>query len=122
MILHMTAISVGGVALVIIPLLSLTANQLERIKNAVQRYGAVYAFHLDECSKHDTKEKLIPKMDEFEYDSSTTMFILCSPQYLAENLDFRNALLRCRDRKVLRLIAVDEARRLLLTNRKHKPL
>jgi superfamily II DNA helicase RecQ len=109
LILHMTAISVGGIALVIIPLLSLTANQLDHIKHAVQRYGAVYAYHLDECSKHDTKEKLIPKMDEFEYNLSITMFILCLPQYLAENIDFRNALLQCRDREALRLIAVNEA-------------
>mmetsp|Transcript_19356 Transcript_19356/g.35028 ORF Transcript_19356/g.35028 Transcript_19356/m.35028 type:complete len:363 (+) Transcript_19356:263-1351(+) len=104
----MTAISVGGIALVIIPLLSLTANQLERIKHAVQQYNAIYAYHLDKFSKHDTKEKLILKMDEFEYDLLTTMFILCSPQYLAENIDFCNALLRYRDRKVLRLIAVHE--------------
>mmetsp|Transcript_33194 Transcript_33194/g.69753 ORF Transcript_33194/g.69753 Transcript_33194/m.69753 type:complete len:158 (+) Transcript_33194:242-715(+) len=64
LILHMMAILVGGIALVIIPLLFLTANQFERIKHAVQRYSAVYAYHLDKCSKHDTKEKLIPKMDD----------------------------------------------------------
>mmetsp|Transcript_13122 Transcript_13122/g.28347 ORF Transcript_13122/g.28347 Transcript_13122/m.28347 type:complete len:292 (-) Transcript_13122:1026-1901(-) len=109
LILHMMAILVGGIALVIIPLLFLTANQFERIKHAVQRYCAVYAYHLDKCSKHDTKEKLIPKMDEFEYYLSTTMFILCSPQYLTENIDFCNALLQCRDCKVLRLIAVNKA-------------
>ena len=48
-------------------------------------------------------------MDEFGYDSSTTMVMLYSPQYLAENIDFRNTLLPCRDHKVLCLIAVNEA-------------
>lgn len=109
LMLYLTAICVGGISLVIIPLLSLTANQMEKIRRAAQTHGAVYAFHLDEESKHDVKQKVIPKMDSFDYNSSTSMLILCSPQYISENIDFRNALLRARDREVLRLIAIDEA-------------
>ena len=106
--LYLTAVSVGGITLVIIPLLSLTANQLERIKTAMQEHGAVVATHLDDAGKNDVKENVIPKMDAFPCDVSTTFMILCSPQYIAENVDFRNALLRARDRKVLRLVAIDE--------------
>ncbi len=95
--LYMTAVSVAGITLVIIPLLSLTANQLERIKNAVQKWGTVYAIHLDDTGQHGVKEKVIPAMDTFPHNSSTTMMILCSPQYISENYDFRNALLRARD-------------------------
>ena len=104
----MTALPVGGITLLIIPLLSLTANQLERIKKAVQEYGNVLAYHLDDCAKHDVNETIIPKLETFNYNSSTTMLILCSPQYVADNVDFRNALLRCRDQQMLRLIAIDE--------------
>ena len=106
--LYLTAVSIGGISLVIIPLLSLTANQLERLKKALQRDGNVFCVHLDDAARNDVKQKVIPKMDKFKYASSTTFFILCSPQYIAENVDFRQALLRARDRRVLRLIAIDE--------------
>ena len=74
----------------------------------MQKDGVVVAVHLDDAAKHDVKENVIPEMDTFPYNSSTTMMILCSPQYIAENIDFRNALLRARDRHVLRLIVFDE--------------
>ena len=74
--LYLTAVSVGGITLVIIPLLSLTANQLERIKTAMQEHGAVVATHLDDAGKNDVKANVIPKMDTFPCDSSTTLMIL----------------------------------------------
>ena len=73
----------GGVTLVIIPLLSLTANQMERIKKAPQKDGIVAAIHLDDAAQHDVKENVIPEMDTFPYNSSTTFMILCSPQFIA---------------------------------------
>ena len=106
--MYLTAISFGRITLVIIPLLSLTANQMERIKKAMQKDGVVVAVHLDDAAKHGVKENVFPEMDTFPYNSSTTMMILCSPEYIAENIDFRNALLRARDRHVLRLIVIDE--------------
>ena len=106
--MYLTAVSVGGITLVIIPLLSLTANQLERIKRSMQKEGAVVAVHLDDASMQDVKESVIPAMNEFPHNSSTTMMILCSPQFIANNIHFRNALLRARDRAVLRLIVIDE--------------
>ena len=63
--MYLTAISVGGITLVIIPLLSLTANQMERIKKAMQQDGAVVAVHLDDAAKNDVKENVIPEMDSF---------------------------------------------------------
>ena len=91
--MYLTAVSVGGITLVIIPLLSLTANQLERIKMALQKDGLIVAVHLDDASRHDVKENVIPAMNDFPYKLSTTMMILCSPQYIADNIEFRNALL-----------------------------
>ena len=66
--LTMTAIVVGGVTIVVVPLLALTADQPARLNAAVQRYGAVSAIHLDETSSEDLNKKLIPKMDAFPYD------------------------------------------------------
>ena len=109
LILYMTAISVGGITLVIVPLLSLTANQLERIRQAVQKYGMVSAFNVDDISKSEMETKLIPQIEQFKYNSSSTMLLLSSPQGITDNLKLRNALLRARDREVLRLVAIDEA-------------
>lgn len=105
----MTAICVAGITLVIIPLLALTANQLSRLQRAVQDYGAVSTYHLDDTSKKDLTEKIIPKINSFQYESSTSMLLLCSPQFIADNIAFCNALLWARDRQVFRLIAIDKA-------------
>ena len=48
-------------------------------------------------------------MDEFNSNLSSVMFCLCSPQYIATNTFFREALLRAHGRRVLRLVVVDEA-------------
>ena len=95
MALAMTAILVGGVTIVIVPLLALTANQLTRLNAAVQRYGAVSAVHLDETSIEDPKEKIIPKMDALSRDSLSTLIFLSLPQYLARTKEFHDALLCC---------------------------
>src|SRR5210317_560660 len=50
--LYLTAVSVGGITLVIIPLLSLTANQLERLKQALQNDGNIICVHLDDAGKN----------------------------------------------------------------------
>ena len=48
-------------------------------------------------------------MDEFDAQSSSVMFLLCSPQYITKNKFFLEALLRAHERNVLRLVAIDEA-------------
>ena len=85
LILFMTVNSVGGILLVVILLLSLTANQLSRIKKAAQGYGIITAHHLDDTSSMDLEKKIILRMDTFSYHSSSLMLLLCSPQYLAED-------------------------------------
>ena len=55
LILSMTAISVGEITLLVIPLLALTANQLARLNNAIQKYGAITAVHLDEMLGDDLR-------------------------------------------------------------------
>ena len=46
LILYMTALSTARITLVIMPLLSLTENQLLQIQKAVQKYGSVYTYNL----------------------------------------------------------------------------
>ena len=109
LILAMTSIIVAGISVVIVPLLALTANQLARLNRAVSKYGAVTAIHLDETSKDDLLHRVIPKMDSLPSNTSSTLILLCSPQALATDKDLLAAVLRAYQRKILRLVAIDEA-------------
>ena len=108
LILQLSAVMVGGIIYVIIPLLALTANQIAKLKQALQAEGRVQCHHLDEINPQSIKDKLIPRMDRLEYDSSTTLFLLSSPHYLADNVEFRDCLIRCKERQTLRLVCLDE--------------
>ena len=68
LILQLSAVMVGGIAYVIVPLLALTANQIAKIKLALQEEGLVKCYHLDETNPRSIKEKLIPRMDRFAVD------------------------------------------------------
>eukprot|EP00578_Thalassiosira_sp_NH16_P016009 CAMPEP_0181115808 /NCGR_PEP_ID=MMETSP1071-20121207/21623_1 /TAXON_ID=35127 /ORGANISM="Thalassiosira sp., Strain NH16" /LENGTH=41 /DNA_ID= /DNA_START= /DNA_END= /DNA_ORIENTATION= len=37
-----------GIAIIIVPLLALTADQVEKMKRASQKYGSVEAHHIDD--------------------------------------------------------------------------
>jgi superfamily II DNA helicase RecQ len=110
LILCMTAITIAGITLVIVPLLALTANQLARIRKAIQKYGVVSCYHMDDTSSCDLHHKIIPKMDDMPVEGcSSTMILLCSPQYLADITAFRLAVIRNIERRVVRMVAIDEA-------------
>ena len=47
-ILHMIATMTGGIILVIIPLLALTANQMAKIEDVLQTHGSSEAHHFDD--------------------------------------------------------------------------
>ena len=108
-ILRMIATMVGGIIVVIVPLLLLTADQMIKIKVALQDFGSVEAHNLDDLSLHDLRTAVIPRMKEINYDSSSTMFLFTSPQYLANNSIILDAILQCHALQTLRLIAIDEA-------------
>ena len=109
LILHTVAVCVGGVSLVLVPLLVMTANQLSRIKSASQRHGSVRAVHLDEVTDSLVRSSLLPKMAAMDKGGADTLLLYCSPQYLATRGWFRASILRCHARGMLRLVAVDEA-------------
>lgn len=112
LILFLTAFSVSGVSLIIVPLLSLTANRQSNHADQKRRAEEVSseAHHLDDLSPSVVKEKIIPRMDNFDHRSSSVMFCfcLCTPQYLAGNSFFRDAHLRAHGRRIPRLMAIDE--------------
>ena len=79
-ILHMIATFVGGIIVVIVPLLSLTADSMGKIEEALQDCGSVTAVHLDELSSKTIKKEVIPRMHGIQYKSESTLFVFTSPQ------------------------------------------
>ena len=77
LILAMTAICIGGITLELVPLLTLTANQLAPLSKAIQKYGVVSPVHMDKISAKDLNEKIIPMMDTLRYDSSSLLVYSC---------------------------------------------
>ena len=68
--------------LVIVPLLSLTVDQMAKIRVALQVEVSIEAHHLDEISASLLRELIIPRMHKIGYDSTSTMFLFTSPQKL----------------------------------------
>jgi hypothetical protein len=109
LVLFLTAESVGGgITLVLVALLTLTASKISKLNAAVQRYGTITYVHLDETLPGNLAQPVLPKMEHIGYKSSESLVLLCSPQYVASAPTFLPALLRCLEIKMLRLIALGE--------------
>ena len=98
----------GGVVVIIVPLLSLSADQVEKMNTASQDYGSIEAHHLDELGEEVINKKIIPRIEEIGKDTKSTMFLLVSPQFLIANPPVVKALLGAHKRRVLRGIGIDE--------------
>ena len=77
LILHTVAACVAGVSLVIVPLLSLTADQLSRLQSASQTHGSVKAVHLDEVPDNVVRVSLLQKLRGMRTDDSETLALFC---------------------------------------------
>ena len=100
---------INGIILIIIPLLALTADQMPNTMNAVQEHGSIEAHHLDDISPSAVCNNIIPRMDEIEYITSSTIFLFSSPYYIMKNLAILDAILRWHAKKTLCLVAMDKA-------------
>jgi hypothetical protein len=100
-ILRMIASLTGGIWLVIIPLLSLTADTKAKMEEANEDYGSVEVHHMDELPVEDKSSfsRILHRMRTFEQDSSSTIFLFVSPQYIAKNHAFRSTLIQCSKKK-----------------------
>lgn len=99
--MRMVATMAGGVALVVVPLLSLTANLIKGLKEGSSKDASVETHDIDELTKHFIWDTLVPRLDGISGDSSSLIFLLCSPQELVTNGLFRAAVLCCHTRGVL---------------------
>jgi superfamily II DNA helicase RecQ len=76
----------GGVSLTITPLLSLGADQEEKLKaKAKQTLGPVCPIHIDEFRSVPEQKKTVAKIKGLLKDGDTTVFIFSSPQAIVKN-------------------------------------
>jgi superfamily II DNA helicase RecQ len=109
LVLQTVATCVGVITLVIGSLLSLTDNQLSRLKSANQDHGLVKAVHLDKTPDALVRSSLMSKMEEITGDGSETLVLFCLPQYSVEHDVFRGALLWGHQQRTLRLMSINKA-------------
>ena len=103
-------IMLRGIIIIFIPLLSLSADQHSKFNVAAQRYGCVNAIHLDEISYATSvkRAELLNRISSLTKNTTSTMFLLLSPQFLIRNEDFRKTLIIKANTGVVRLIKIDE--------------
>ena len=95
-----------------VPLLSLSVDQMVKMKSAQQEYGAVGVDHLDELPMHEgALMQMVKSVDGINRGSTLTYFIITSPQAFVRNSSkpLVDALLRAHERNVLSTVAIDEA-------------
>ena len=99
-----------GVFVIIVPLLSLSADQIKKMLGANNDHGSVEAHHLDECSDDKVRGEIIPRIKEIaeKKETTSTMFLFVSPQFLTSNPELVEALAHAHNRRVLRGLGIDE--------------
>ena len=105
----MIVIFVGGIIVIIVPLLALTSDQMSQIEESLQDCGSVKAVHLDKFSKAAIDDEVVPRMHNIGYNSKSTLFVFTSPQKIARTPAMLNALFMCHAKQTLCLITIDEA-------------
>ena len=96
-----------GVTLTITPLLSLSADQVKKLKKASQAHGHVVSFHLDEVKDMASARRLSEYIYRLPRDTNTSVLLFASPQAL-QLPHWQTMIKRIITQKTLKLVAVDE--------------
>jgi superfamily II DNA helicase RecQ len=99
----------AGVVLTISPLLSLAADQTDKVgSRASQEFGNVLSFHLDEIRERNEQQAVATSISNIVVDTTQTVFLFASPQVFVNNPIWRNLLDLIVLKKLLRFVVVDE--------------
>ena len=99
----------AGVSLTISPLLSLAADQNDKVSmRACQDFGNVLSFHLDEIRDRHDQIAVATTISNLPLDTNQTVFLFASPQVFVNNPHWRKLLDTIILQKLLRFVAVDE--------------
>jgi superfamily II DNA helicase RecQ len=101
-----------GIVLIFIPLLTLSADVMNKFTCANQNFGAVAVQHLDEL--FDANKRVYYDLLERcrglrRSTTTTTVFIFLSTQFLINHPEARDVFIECSHCTTLRVIALDEA-------------
>ena len=113
----MIAVMVGGVWLIVVPLLSLTPDVIAKMKEGANSSGSIDVYNLDEIPKGSNQifNNIVKQITTLPADTNSTVFLFASPQYISGSKAFRDALFLCHKNKTLRGVVIDEVH-LVLSN------
>ena len=99
-----------GIVLVVVMLHSLSADQMAKFTSANQAYGTVTAHNLDELFERSPEKyrDLLAAAGAMKRDTTTTRFLIASPQHLAHHPELTQLLSHQARNRVLRLVVIDE--------------
>jgi superfamily II DNA helicase RecQ len=85
----------GVIMLIVVPLLSLAADIIQKFDNDDDSHGIIDAIHFDEDigSDNNRRAQLIADMCAIKRSTRWTLFLFISPQRLHKYIDLRRALL-----------------------------
>jgi superfamily II DNA helicase RecQ len=104
------AFILGGVALIITPLLVLGSDQTAKLKTMIQQGTGIEAVHLDEIGVDSQKEKtLITDIESLSSSTSKkTLLLFSSPQRLVSSKSWTECLSYMISNSLLKMVCVDE--------------
>ena len=116
LVMQTAGIMMGGICLMIVPLLSLSADQVSKMRSIPQTEGMVDAMNLDEFPNQITGTEvfdgLIKRIQDMREDTTSTIFLIASPQFMTRESSkgLMDAILKAhKDRRLLRTVVIDEA-------------
>jgi superfamily II DNA helicase RecQ len=100
----------AGVVLTISPLLSLDADQTDKVdRQASQEFGNAVSFHLDKIKNRAKQQAVAASISNLCFDTTQTVFLFALPQAFVNNSVWRKLLdLIIQKKKLLQLVAIDE--------------
>ena len=108
-----------GVSLVVVPLLGLGVDLCARVNGPAARARHVVAFHLDELARPAQRKlaRCLRQIAAAGDAAGATLLLICSPQALGPEKRWRPLVESLAAGGVLRLLAVDEADKILTAGR-----
>jgi hypothetical protein len=110
-ILRTLGVMERGNVVIVIPLLTLSADVMSKFTCADQRFGAVMVQHLDKLYDGNKKvfRELLEQCRGLQRSTTTAVFIFLSPQFLINHPDARDVFIACSHCATLPVVAIDEA-------------
>ena len=100
----------GGIGIIFIPLLTLSADVMAKFTAGDERWGSIEVQHLDELWLNDKRKyrDVLERLGNVERTTTSAVFVFLSPQFLVNHRDALNVFLEAARKRTLRLVALDE--------------